>query len=378
MYHSVIATPKHELRAVLRPIWYVFQGHLLVTAKDSDKTLITSYSITTGRITMTGSLPDTGTISAIKVFDENMRQNETGPCFALNGDCEQICISNGKSRICACTFGFKLAENGKTCTSDPIKDDFMLVSDRTHNVIYQISLTDQSVQGIKAQDNNVLTGVAYSPVNDLIIWGTEEFELYIMHLNGTGKKMLSISLSESNHYYPKRFAVDYSTGNIYCTAIGYRNFLTRTDSHVGVLSPKGKYRVLVTGLDYPYGLVLYPSKGQLFYIDSGYNSHLGQASMDGSQSSVLLNLNWVWPTELTVDYKIYLHLCKSIALCTFSTPYATVLGDYLYWINYWKDSINYCKLDGTNHDTLTKYPNSNPLGIAFYQDYLFLSTKRYS
>ncbi|KAK3605320.1 hypothetical protein CHS0354_003967 [Potamilus streckersoni] len=56
----------------------IYKSHLLVTAKNSDKTLITSYSIKTGMTTMTGTLPDTGNISAIKVFDENMRQNETG------------------------------------------------------------------------------------------------------------------------------------------------------------------------------------------------------------------------------------------------------------------------------------------------------------
>ncbi|KAK3600729.1 hypothetical protein CHS0354_017015 [Potamilus streckersoni] len=334
----------------------IYKGHMLVTAKDSDRTLITSYDIIEGKTTTTGSIPDTGHISAIKVFDENMRQNETGPCFALNGDCEQICIANGKSRICACTFGFKLAENGKNCTSDPIKDNFMLVTDFTHNAIYQISLTDQSVQGIKTQDTTVLTGVAYSPVNDLVIWGTEEFELYIMHLNGTGKKMLSISVAECKLYYARRFAVDYSTGNIYCTGFICMDVEGATVNHVGVLSPNGKYRILVRGLDEPEGLVVYPSKGKMFYIDSGSKSHLGQASMDGNQSSVLLNLKSVKPTELTVDYKT----------------------DYLYWINYKEDSINYCKLDGTDHNTLTKYPKINPLGIAFYEDYLFLSTKVYS
>ncbi|KAL3891044.1 hypothetical protein ACJMK2_003307, partial [Sinanodonta woodiana] len=60
------------------------------------------------------------------------------PCFTLNGECEQICIANGKWRTCECTYGFLLEENGKTCRSDPVKDNFILIHDETHNAIYQM------------------------------------------------------------------------------------------------------------------------------------------------------------------------------------------------------------------------------------------------
>ncbi|KAK3600737.1 hypothetical protein CHS0354_017025 [Potamilus streckersoni] len=330
----------------------IYRGYLLVTAKDADGTFMMSYSIALKRSTTSGVFPRTGIITAIRVFDETFRQNETGPCFNLNGECEQICISNGMSRICECTFGFRLESNGKTCTSDPVKDNFMLLADYTHDVIYQISLIDQSIQGIKAKRTHSLTGLTYSPVNDVVIWGTDSPELSIMHLNGTGKTVL---FYDDVDYYPTRFAVDYSTGNIYYTAMNFMHFTKKTKNFIRVKSANGKQRVLVTELNYPTGLVVYPSKGLLFYTDSGDRSYLNQINMDGSQSEVLLNIYDDWATDLTVDYK----------------------RDYLYWINYLDSSIQYCSLAGTNHNTLTQYPDTILNGLALYQGYLFVPIIRH-
>ncbi|KAL3891003.1 hypothetical protein ACJMK2_003268 [Sinanodonta woodiana] len=333
----------------------IYKGHLLVTAKDNLGTLIMSYSIDLWKLTTSGVFNNAGNITAIKVFDENFRQNETGPCFVLNGDCEQICISKGKSRICECSFGFKLSANGKTCTSNPIKDNFMLVIDYTHNYVYQINLTDQSVQGINVQGNFPQHGLTYSPVSGQVIWGTYDSEISMMYLNGTGKKLLPLPTMDNDYIFPIRFAVDYSTGNIYYTAFSGQ-FFSKTESFIGIISPDGMHRVLITGLDDPHGLVIYPSKGLLFYTNNGFNSHLGQANMDGSQSAVLIDMENKWPTDLTVDYK----------------------SDYLYWTENFDDSVEYCKLDGTNYNTLITYRDTILDGIAFFQDYLFISTRGHS
>ncbi|KAK3591058.1 hypothetical protein CHS0354_026072 [Potamilus streckersoni] len=335
----------------------IYKGHLLVTSKDPIGTLIMSYSIDSQTKTTSGVFPGAGNISTIKVFDETVRQNETGPCFNLNGECEQICISNGKSRTCECSFGFSLGPNGKSCISEPVKDNFMLIVDMTHNEIYQASLDDQSIHGINAKGTKYMTGVTYSPVHDLVIWGTQESELSIIYLNGTGEKMFPVSISDDSYHYPNRFAVDYSTGNIYYTAVNYLEYFMKFKSYIGVQLPNGKHRVLVTGLSYPQGIVLYPSKGLLFYTDNGHTTHLGQANMDGSQWAVFLDSGRnEWPSELTIDYK----------------------RDYLYWIDSWDDSIRYCRLDGTNVSKLVQYHEAILNGLAFYQDYLYISASEYS
>ncbi|KAK3611822.1 hypothetical protein CHS0354_040494 [Potamilus streckersoni] len=114
-----------------------------------------------------------------------------------------------------------------------------------------------------------------------------------------------LELWDDNSIYPNGFAVDSSTGNIYYTAVTYTEYVTRVQSHIGVLLPNGKHKVILTRLNFPHGLVVYPSKGLLFYINIGPKTYIGRANMDGTQASVLLDIsNDRWPIELTIDYKM--------------------------------------------------------------------------
>ncbi|KAK3611819.1 hypothetical protein CHS0354_040490 [Potamilus streckersoni] len=334
----------------------LYKGHLLLTSKKANGTLVMSYSIDHVSITTSGKFSGAGNISSIKVFDETFRENETGPCYKGNGGCEQICLSSGMSSICECTFGFRLAPNGKNCVSDPIKDNFVLIEDSTHNNIYQISLIDETIQGINAKGTVFLTGITYSPVHDLVIWATDYNEISMIHLNGTGQHTFLI-MEDNIDVYPNGLALDISTGNIYYAAVSYMEDTIGYQSHIGVLLPNGKHKVILTRLSVPQGLVVYPSKGLLFYIDNGYNAYIGKANMDGTEASVLLEtFNDRMLTELTIDYK----------------------NDYLYWLDYTEGSICYCKLDGTNYKTLVNYPNAILSGLALYQDNLYVTNEEYS
>ncbi|KAK3581660.1 hypothetical protein CHS0354_028859 [Potamilus streckersoni] len=329
----------------------IYKGHLLVTSnKAAGGTLITSYSIDRMIITTSGVFRDTGYISAIRVFDENIRQNETGPCYNLNGECEQICISNGKSRICACAFGFKLETNGKNCTSDPINDNFMLVRSLTDTNIFQISLKNESVQGIKTKGIEYRKGIAYNPVHNRFILGNRKSEISIMQLDGTVEKIFPVAITDDGISVLSEFAVDYSTGNIYYIVV--KSLSSVYESYIGALSPEGKHRFLVTNLEFPTELVLYPSKGLMFYLDYTTIFLLGQANMDGSNHSVLLNMVDIWPTELTVDYQ----------------------NEYLYWIDENSGIIQYCNLDGTNRRNLVVYFGLKIYRIAIYQEHIFIAT----
>ncbi|KAK3605324.1 hypothetical protein CHS0354_003971 [Potamilus streckersoni] len=73
----------------------------------------------------------------------------------------------------------------------------------------------------------------------------------------------TVTVAEGKLHYARRFAVDYSTGNIYCTAYVCMDVYRTSVNHVDLLSPNGKYRILVRGLDEPEGMVVYPSKGKV-------------------------------------------------------------------------------------------------------------------
>ncbi|KAL3851784.1 hypothetical protein ACJMK2_015493 [Sinanodonta woodiana] len=334
----------------------IYKGHLLVTSNlDVNRTSITSYSIDGFIISSHGVFPDAGKISVIRVFDDNFRQNETGPCYNLNGECEHICISNGKSRKCECAFGFKLGRNGKACTSDPIDDNFMLVSGSTDNSIYQISLKDKNVQGIKTKGGKTLRKSIYNPIHNQVISSTFNSEITIIHLDGTEDKVIPMANMDDSYQYLSKFAVDYSTGNIYYSVVKSISAYSARKSLIGVLSPNGLHRYIIINLYYPDGLALYPSKGLLFYVDRNSYSYIGMASMDGSNQSVLLNINNGWNSELTIDYK----------------------NDYLYWIDVWNNGIQSCKLDGTDYKKMFENRVVYITGLDIYQDYLYVSTQHW-
>ncbi|KAL3891052.1 hypothetical protein ACJMK2_003315 [Sinanodonta woodiana] len=326
----------------------IYKGYTMVTSSEDEVTTIWFHSLDDIDYMTEGECTGAGPISVIKVFDENNRQNETGPCFILNGGCEQICIPNGMSRMCKCVFGFMLAEDGTTCISDPVNDDFMFVGDITHTSMYQIRLNDTSVQGIKAK------GIKprYDPIHDRVIWLTLFGKnVYSMYLNGTGQTYFPIKRNAN------LFDVDVSTGNVYFVS---QKRYTR-DFFISVMSPDGKHLDLRVGLLYVYGLVVSPSDGYMFYI---HNSTLVRATMDGTHSEILLE-GVRASGGLTVDFKT----------------------GYLYWIERSSDPegflIVYCKADGSNRTTLYTFETSSlnkyePNNLAIHDDDLFITLSKQS
>ncbi|KAL3891055.1 hypothetical protein ACJMK2_003318, partial [Sinanodonta woodiana] len=326
----------------------IYKGYTMVTSYEDELTTITFHSLDDIDYMTEGECTDAGAISVIKVFDENNRQNETGPCFLLNGECEQICIPNGMSRMCKCVFGFMLSEDGKTCMSDPVKDEFMFVGDVSHTNMYQIRLNDTSVQGIKAK------GIKprYDPIHDRVIWLTLFGKnIYSMYLNGTGETYFPI---DRNAYL---FDVDVSTGNVYFAS---KKRYT-SDYFISVMSPDGKHHDLREGLLYVYGLVVSPSDGYMFYI---HNNTLLRDTMNGTHPETLLE-DVHASGGLTVDFKT----------------------GYLYWIERSSDPegflIVYCKADGSNRTTLYTFEISSlnkyePNSLAIHEDDLFITISKQS
>ncbi|KAL3871002.1 hypothetical protein ACJMK2_039027, partial [Sinanodonta woodiana] len=68
-------------------------------------------------------------------------------------------------------------------------------------------------------------------------------------------------MSDEVNYYSHRLAVDFSTGNIYYTAVSYMETNNTYQSYIGVILPNGKHKTIITGLSNPQGVALHESKG---------------------------------------------------------------------------------------------------------------------
>ena len=63
-----------------------------------------------------------GTLSIIR---PSLHPTESNGCEGeRNGDCSQLCLPRPGGRICRCTVGYKLAEDGTTCTGQYVGEVF--------------------------------------------------------------------------------------------------------------------------------------------------------------------------------------------------------------------------------------------------------------
>ncbi|XP_052233167.1 low-density lipoprotein receptor-related protein 4-like [Dreissena polymorpha] len=304
-------------------------------------------------------------------------ENVTGPCDADNGDCEHICIPLGRNRICQCSYGYILESNKKTCSSEPLSDNVMYVSDWTHDKVYQVSLINNAVNALDSSTVDSPTGVLYNSITNRIYWG-DSTSKYIQsaHVNGTGYSVLFDVGAYRAH--PDRLALDYSTGNIYYTAVASSQLQTGFTG-IGVVSPNGFHRKLILEGVHPRAIEIDPSKGYLFWTDFGTTpAVLKRAHTDGT-NIVALYTSMVWPNGIAIDRsasvlyvtdgkKNIIYRCgyeANTCVQYFSDPGSQLmdiklLGNYLYYTAWNKVYIT--RLHKTNSNDTAKFANNAELG----------------
>lgn len=144
---------------------------------------------------------------------------------------------------------------------------------------------------------------------------------------------------------PTDIAVDYITRNIYFTDSDFQ--------HLAVCSNDGRHckAIITENVHRPRGIALHPQKGILFWTDWGANPMVATASMDGKFSRPLITRNIIWPNGLALDWP----------------------NDRLYWVDAKFQSIDSCKLDGSDRRRVIEKVSNHPYGIAVFQDQVFWS-----
>ncbi|XP_062587955.1 low-density lipoprotein receptor-related protein 4-like [Saccostrea cucullata] len=145
-----------------------------------------------------------------------------------------------------------------------------------------------------------------------------------------------------------RMAIDYSTGNIYYTARGS----TTNENHIGVVKRFSSiHKTLHSNILTPRGIVLYPSKGFMFWTESyaGNVSRIGKSYMDGTLKVYIVTSGLNWPSGLAIDFKT----------------------NRLYWTDGYTDRIEYSDLNGGNRHVLTTDADAHLMSIVISGQHLF-------
>ncbi|WAR22301.1 LRP4-like protein [Mya arenaria] len=179
-------------------------------------------------------------------------------------------------------------------------NDFILVVDWTHNKIYQVSLLNSEVRGFDSDMIQNTDGLEYNHFTRKVIWGdTGDYLLQQANLDGTDYEVL-VDVGMYNAR-PDRMAIDYSTGNIFYTAV-------RTDdlgfSGIAVVTPDGVHKKIVEYGQKPRAIALDPEQGIMFWTDHGTTpAVLMRANMDGSDMAIVYD-KIVWPNGVAISRKV--------------------------------------------------------------------------
>ncbi|XP_021709286.1 low-density lipoprotein receptor-related protein 6 [Aedes aegypti] len=312
----------------------------------------------------------------IHAWDPRLQPAADNPCRRNNGDCSHLCLlsTNMAGYSCACPTGVKLLSRTQ-CADGP--QDMLFVVQRTQ--ISRISLDSPDYTSIQLQLGKVRYAIAidYDPVDNYIYW-SDEGSNAIKKVRPDGTGMVEVVNTEIQS--PDGLAVDWLARNLYWTDTG-------TD-RIQVCRLDGSFRrvLIYEHLEEPRAIALAPTLGWMFWSDwSEKDPKIERASLDGTERVLIVQQNLGWPNGIALDVearKIYWCDAKmdriEVAnmdgsgrniILSDNLPHAfglSLLGDYLYWTDWQRRSIDRAnKLNGNDRTVIVEaFPDLMGLKVA--------------
>uniref|UniRef100_A0A8W8ML28 Sushi domain-containing protein n=1 Tax=Magallana gigas TaxID=29159 RepID=A0A8W8ML28_MAGGI len=297
-----------------------------------------------GRKTDTSSKYVAYTLNNLKdvaVFDSSLEKDVRGTCKILNGECGELCVPEKNGRRCECDIGLQLQPD-QSCDSDVLTANFIIASDYTHGRIIQVNLQTGTVVKLPLSINKPNGIVFDKTTRTLFFSDSSRNTIMTTSLHGTNKTLLYTT----GFAYADRLTIDYSTGNLYYTAVGP----TTSQSYIGVVHrATSLHKTLISDLHSPRDITLHPSKGYLFWTEFGNITEIGRTNMDGTSKIYIATTQIVWPNGLTIDFT----------------------SSRLYWTDGKKNRIESSDLNGGNRQILASDNDAHLMSIVSHGQYLY-------
>ncbi|XP_022109029.1 low-density lipoprotein receptor-related protein 4-like [Acanthaster planci] len=264
----------------------------------------------------------------VAMYAESRQPLGQSPCSNSSHGCQQLCLPAPlpSDFVCDCAIGYTLGEDGSSCTSDLVKDNFILVTDTVLHGIYQVDLStpDPTLQALPLTNVSNPLSVGYDPLLGMVYWSdVTKGTISRASLAGGNQEVIVTS----NHgEAPYSIVVD-----------SRLLFWTDVESNsIKVCRLDGAYQMtLVNTSASPRALTTFANEGLLFWTWWGEDSAgISKSSMDGRNVEVLLSNNGGFLHGLAVDAlerRLYwtdadVHTIESIDLDTGSDRQTTPLG----------------------------------------------------
>ncbi|GFR69842.1 low-density lipoprotein receptor-related protein 2-like, partial [Elysia marginata] len=322
-------------------------------------------------------------LSDIVIFDQAAQpHDETNPCGANNGGCQQLCfaIVNDTEPLCGCSTG-TLAQDGQTCEAPT---SFLLFA--AEDELQSLSLDPAStanpisaitgLEGAVAVDYDAHEGLIYfSQVNSKKISRVHKGDAEV-------EDVMAPSMNTTKGYIHdvtsvEGIAFDWVGKKLYWADL-FRNRIYSINVNL-------TNKVVIAVVQSPRAIAIDPCKGFIYWSDWGHTPKIERATMAGNQRSAIVYTDLGWPNGLTVDFeeeRIYWADAqkdrieraaldgnyREVIVETTVHPFSlTVFGYYIYWTDWTLRGIYRAeKHTGANMKMLVQGLSNRPMGITVY------------
>ncbi|CAL8117209.1 unnamed protein product [Orchesella dallaii] len=291
--------------------------------------------------------------------EEGRMWNVSNPCKGSNGGCKHLCFykpgPDAKEQyICACSSGYELSSDGKSCS---IPDAFLVFSrdGDLHRISLNRTAASRSGGGDSAAGSiddvipvskvKAASALDFDTVESRIYWSDTKIKaIFRAFMNGSEtEKVIEFGVA-----HPEGIAVDWLSRNIYWTD------LERNRIEVAKLNGEHRRTVLWTEVDSPKSIVLHPAKGWMYYaLWRTQNPTIEKAALDGGKRQLFVG-RVGRANGLTIDLE----------------------ESFLYWTDIDQMIIERCSLDDPLRTRQIIQPARNgfkPFSLAQYQEYIYWS-----
>ncbi|PNF27659.1 hypothetical protein B7P43_G15338 [Cryptotermes secundus] len=305
----------------------------------------------------------------IHVWDAQRQPPGDTPCRHGNGGCSHLCLlaPYPPGYSCACPTGVKLIDN-MTCANGP--QEMLILVQRVEICTISLDSPDYTNFVLPLSGIKHAIAVDYDPVDGYLYWTDDEARaLQRARLDGSRQENLVVTEVE----HPDGLAVDWVARNLYWTDTG-------TDRiEVARLTGASRKVLINEDLFEPRAIAVAPEKGWMFWSDWNEKApKIERAALDGSSRMHLIDRELGWPNGIALDLvrgKIYWCDAKTDRIevanmvdgkdrrevISDNLPHLfglSLLGDYLYWTDWQRRSVDRIKVTGNGREVIAdQLPN---------------------
>ncbi|OTF78010.1 low-density lipoprotein receptor-related protein 6-like protein, partial [Euroglyphus maynei] len=277
------------------------------------------------------NLPDLMGLKAVgKQFDD------TNDCIApQNGNCSHFCFNRPHRKyVCACSDGFELNEDGRTCSKS---DSYFFVL--RHNDTTKISLKTKNKILLPIFDMHLASSFDVDIDGNHIYWTDNKDRIIYRSSMNISKSEILVQTGLGSSL---NLAFDWISKNLYWVDVEFRR--------IEVAKSNGSFRrvLFYDRSRQPNLLVVDPIDSHLFWIDSSSNGRIVSSFLDGNKRKNIVD-SVGRATGLTIDF----------------------YAKRLYWISFDKIMSSYYNGTGRSAINLDFPAAINPISLAIDKNFVY-------